>query len=100
MFKSLNGAILALGLTGASFAIAGPASADGIGVGVHVGGVGIGVGIGLGDVAFGYQDGYWDRGHHWHHWRNNQQMRDYKGAPGNHYNDYRHDRDPDHGWHS
>jgi hypothetical protein len=94
MSKALNGAIIALGIAGASLPIAGPASAQDIGV--HVGGVG--VGIGFGDIAYGYQDGYWDSGHRWHDWRNDQEMRDYRNYQGNHYNDYRHDRDPDMGW--
>jgi hypothetical protein len=95
MYKALNGAIVALGLAGAALTMSGPASADG--VGIHVGGVGIGVNVG--DVAFGYQDGYWDHGHQWHRWHNDQEMRDYRNANGNHYNDYRHDRDHDMGWH-
>jgi hypothetical protein len=98
MHKYLNGAIIALGLAGATLALAGPANAQDVGVGVHVGGVGVGVNVG--DVAFGYQDGYWDRSHQWHQWRNNQEMNDYRNAPNNHYNDYKHDRDADHGWHS
>jgi hypothetical protein len=100
MYRNLNGAIVALALAGASLAIASPASAQDIGVGVHVGGVGVGVGIGVGDVAYGYQDGYWDSGHRWHKWRNHEEMRNYRKAPNNHYNDWKHDRDPDQGWHS
>src|ERR1035437_4897548 len=26
--------------------------------------------LSLGNAAFGYSDGYWDRDHHWHNWRN------------------------------
>jgi hypothetical protein len=99
MRNALNGAIVALGIAGAALAVSSPASAQ-IGVGVNVGGIGIGVGVGPTDVAFGYQDGYWDNGHRWHHWRNEQQMRDYRNAPNNKYNDWKHDRDSDHGWHS
>jgi hypothetical protein len=65
-------------------------------VGVYVGG--IGVGVGFGDIAYGYQDGYWDWGRHWHNWRNDQEMNDYRNYRGNHHNDYRHDRDHDMGW--
>jgi hypothetical protein len=98
MYKTLNGAILALGLVGgATLALAIPASAQGAGIGVHVGGIGIGFNVG--DVAYGYQDGYWDRSHQWHNWRNNQEMRDYRNAPNNHYNNWKHDRDSDQGWH-
>jgi hypothetical protein len=99
MNKALNGAIVALGVVGAAWAIESPASADGVGVGVHVGDVGIGVGVGVSDVAYGYQDGYWDHDHHWHNWRNDQEMRDYRDAHDSHFNDYRHDRDSDQGWH-
>ena len=88
MNKALNGAIVAIGIAGACFVMTIPASADGVGVGVHVGDVGVGVGVGLPDVAFGYQDGYWDTGHHWHNWQNDQQMRDYRNSPKNHYNDW------------
>ena len=95
MYKVLNGAIVALGLVGASLA-ASPASAQDVGVGVHVGGVGIGVNFGT--VAYGYQDGYWDNDHRWHNWQNDDEMHRYRAAPGNHYSDYRHDRDPDQGW--
>jgi hypothetical protein len=94
MYKIFGGAIVALGLAGATFAMSGPASADD--VGIHIGGIGMGVNVD--DVAFGYQDGYWDRDHQWHEWRNDQEMNDYRNARGNHYNDYRHDRDPDQGW--
>jgi hypothetical protein len=98
MYKVLNGAIVVLGLVGASLA-ASPASAQDVGVGVHVGGVGIGVGLDFGTVAYGYQDGYWDNDHRWHNWQNDDEMQRYRNARGNHYNDYRHDRDHDQGWH-
>jgi hypothetical protein len=100
MRKALNGAIVALGIAGAALAIAGPASAQDVGVGVHVGGVGIGVGVGVAptDVRYGYQDGYWDTGHRWHNWRNDQDMRDYENSKDNHYNAWKHDRDSDEGW--
>lgn len=94
MYKALNGAIIAVGVVGATLVFAGLASAAD--VGVHIGAVGIGLNVN--DVAYGYQDGYWDHGHQWHQWRNGREMRDYRNARGNHYNDYRHDRDPDQGW--
>ena len=99
MRKALNGAIVALGIAGAALAVAGPASAQDVGVGVHVGGVGIGVGVGPTDVRYGYQDGYWDTGHRWHNWRNDQDMRDYENSKDNHYNAWKHNRDRDEGWH-
>ena len=95
MYKTMNGAIIALGLACASLAIATPASAQGIGVSV----AGLGVGVGFGNVAYGYQDGYWDHNHHWNNWQNDDEMRNYRSASGNHYNDWKHDRDSDMGWH-
>jgi hypothetical protein len=98
MYRYINGAIVAIGLAGATLAISAPASAQ-VGIGVNVGGIGVGVGIGVGDVAYGYRDGYWDRSHQWHHWQNEQQATYYRGAPGNQYYDWNHDRDRDMGWH-
>lgn len=93
MYKTLNGVIIVLGRAGASLAIASPASAQGIGISVA------GVGVGFGNVAYGYQDGYWDRSHHWNNWQNDEEMRNYRSASNNHYNDWKHDRDSDQGWH-
>jgi len=95
MYKTLNGVIIVLGLAGASLAVASPASAQGIGVSV----AGVGVGVGFGNVAYGYQDGYWDHSHHWNNWQNDEEMRNYRSASNNHYNDWKHDRDRDMGWH-
>src|ERR1700722_6682112 len=97
MRKLLNGTIVALGIAGAVVAITGPANAQ-AGIGVHVGDVGIG--IGFGDVRYAYQDGYWDTGHRWHNWRNDDEMNAYRRHEGARYYDYRHDRDPDMGWHN
>jgi hypothetical protein len=55
--------------------------------------------VGFGDVAFGYRDGYWDRGHTWHHWRNDADFRNYRGQHARDYHDWNHDRDSDNGWH-
>jgi hypothetical protein len=91
MNRVLKGAFVALGLTGliagASLTTAGTASARAI------------VSLDLGNIAFGYNDGYWDRKHHWHHWRNQNDANSYRGAAGSQYHDWAHDRDPDHGWH-
>jgi hypothetical protein len=57
----LGVALVGFNLIGASAVIAPPAiAADNI----------ITVGIGGGGIAFGYGDGYWDRGHQWHSWEN------------------------------
>jgi hypothetical protein len=99
MQKALRGGLLALGLAGATFSMIAAADAQGIGVGVNVGGIGVGVGVGGPvNVAYGYQDGYWDNGHQWHRWQNDQQMQNYRNSRDNHYSDYRHDRDSDQGW--
>ena len=88
MYKILTGAVVALGVVGATLATL-PAHAQGV-VGIH---------LDVGTVAFGYRDGYWDRGHHWHHWRNYGEARSYRHAQGSQYNNWNHDRDSDQGWH-
>ena len=88
MNKLLLSAAVVLGLAGATFAVPGTASASGVGVSFN-----------LGNVAFGYQDGYWDRDHHWHHWRNSREARRYRSEHGDQYHRWRHDRDSDQGWH-
>jgi hypothetical protein len=88
MYKALTGAIIVLGLTGAAVVTAPPASAAFLRISLN-----------LGDVAFGYQEGYWDRNHRWHNWRNEREAARYRASSGNHYNDWKHDRDPDKGWH-
>jgi hypothetical protein len=89
MYKVLIGAIIALGLAGATLATASTASAANIGISFNLGG-----------VAIGYQDGYYDSGHHWHHWRNQNDARSYRTAHGNQYHDWKHDRDTGHGQHN
>ena len=49
--------------------------------------------ISLGNAAFGYSDGYWDRGHRWHNWRNKAEAEYYRTHYGEHFYDARHDRD-------
>jgi hypothetical protein len=55
----------------------------------------LGISINLGDVAVGYQDGYWDHHHHWHAWRNHNDWTQYRQAHPENYHDWRHD-DPHH----
>lgn len=86
MYKVLIGAIVALGLAGATLATASTASAANVGISFNLGG-----------VAIGYQDGYYDHSHHWHHWRNQNDARSYRTAPGHQYYDRRHDNDTNHG---
>jgi len=56
------------------------------------------VSVDFGNVAFGYQDGYWDNGHAWHQWSDDGRRQGYRSYRGNHYNDWNHDRDGGDGW--
>jgi hypothetical protein len=49
-------------------------------------------------IAFGYSDGYWDRSHQWHQWRDRQQAEAWQRQNAAHYYDRRHDQDRDTGW--
>jgi hypothetical protein len=51
-----------------------------------------------GTVAYGYQDGYWDREHAWHTWPNDEAARAFREREAEHYYDRRHDADRDMGW--
>ncbi len=57
------------------------------------------VGVGPGGIAFGYQDGYWDRSHNWHAWENHEAAERWRTANREHYHDWHHERDNDKGWH-
>src|ERR1051325_3651324 len=57
------------------------------------------VSFNTGDVAFAYRDGYWDRYHRWHPWRDPDQWRWYRAHYANNYYDWDHERDRDYGWH-
>ena len=52
-----------------------------------------------GSVAYGYNDGYWDRGHAWHPWPNPAAQREWREHNAPHYYAWKHDRDRDMGWH-
>jgi len=54
--------------------------------------------IGFGNIAFGYRDGYWDNGHHWHHWRNRHDYQGYRDQNGSNFHDMNHDREHNNGW--
>ncbi len=49
----------------------------------------------LGDIGFAYNDGYYDRGHRWHRWRNQREQNWYRSNYRHHYRSYGHDRDRD-----
>ena len=52
-----------------------------------------------GGVAYGYNDGFWDRQHAWHPWPTANAQREWRERNREHYYDWRHDRDRDMGWH-
>lgn len=52
-----------------------------------------------GSVAYGYNDGYWDRSHAWHGWPNPAAQREWREHNAKHYYAWKHDRDRDMGWH-
>ena len=56
------------------------------------------VGISNGGVAFGYSDGYWDRGHTWHNWENKDAADRFRAENKDHYYDAKHDSAPVGGW--
>ena len=89
MRKPVLGTILALALASAVFVVSSPASAR----------VSFGISINENDVMFAYQDGYWDRGHQWHPWGDPDDWHWYREHHRDRYFDWRHDRDPDMGWH-
>lgn len=56
------------------------------------------VGVSPGGIAFGYQDGYWDRQRNWHAWQSHEEHERWRHANRAHYYAWHHDRDHDHGW--
>lgn len=83
MHRSLKAAMFALAVTGAAVGVA---HADSIT-------------FNAGDVAIGYSDGYWDRGHVWHNWARDEDRAAYRGAKNAEFHEWKHDRDKDMGWH-
>lgn len=53
----------------------------------------------IGNVAIGYNDGYWDRGHAWHAWERAEHRDVYRAAKNAEFHEWKHDRDKDMGWH-
>ena len=51
-----------------------------------------------GAVAFAYSDGYWDREHNWHGWRNSSEARAYRSQYAHNYKATRHNRERNMGW--
>src|SRR5258705_13811106 len=69
----IKGALIALALAGASVTASAPAVAA------------VDFSVSLGNAAFGYSDGYWDRDHRWHAWRNRQESQYFRDHYGEHY---------------
>ncbi len=87
MSRTVTAVLLALALIGGATAVSPSAKADNVAVG-----------IGPGGIAFGFNDGYWDRGHQWHAWRNHEEAEHWRAENREHYYDWKHDRDHDAGW--
>ena len=80
-------AFVAVAVIGTSWAALTPARAD-----VHIS-------LNPDSVAFAYSDGYWDRDHHWHAWRNRDEANWYREHHKEHYVAHSHGHDRDKGWH-
>ncbi len=87
MKRPVTVALLTVALLGGSFSAGPTAMAQNVAVGVDVGG-----------IAFGYNDGYWDRGHNWHAWRDRREAVQWRAENRAHYYAWRHDRRRDMGW--
>jgi hypothetical protein len=88
MRRPIKAALLTLALAGGAFAVTQPGHAQNVSVAVGP----------AGGIAFGYSDGYWDRGHAWHPWRNAEEAAAWRAENRAHYFEWRHDRDPGMGW--
>jgi len=55
----------------------------------------VGFSFRVGDVAMAYDDGYYDRSHRWHAWRNMRDRDWYRVNYHHRYRGWRHDRDRD-----
>ena len=88
MKTSIKVALVTMSLIGGAFAVGQPAMADNVTVAVGP----------AGGVAFGYSDGYWDRAHNWHAWRNAEEAAAWRRENAEHYYDWHHDRDASMGW--
>ncbi len=100
----LKGAVAALALAGTMLATTGTATADNYNYNYnhhyrHHHGYHDNTALSLvfGNVAYGYNDGYWDNNHSWHRWSNDSEYRNYR-QHGSNYHDWHHDRDRDNGW--
>jgi hypothetical protein len=58
----------------------------------------VAVGPGAPAIAFGYNDGYWDREHAWHQWRDRDEAARWREANREHFYERKHDAERDMGW--
>ena len=58
----------------------------------------VNISIDPGSIAFGYRDGYWDRDHHWHAWRNRSDADWYRSHYAEHYYDRPHGHEHEGDW--
>jgi hypothetical protein len=56
------------------------------------------IAIDFGNIAFAYDDGYWDNSRHWHAWRDGNEVRAYRNHRGNHFHRGHHDHQRNNGW--
>lgn len=87
MSTSIKTALLAFALIGGSLTLGSAAKADSVTIATGPGG-----------IAFGYDDGYWDREHRWHEWRNHEEAERWRAENREHYFARRHDREEHEGW--
>ena len=52
------------------------------------------------NAAYGYSDGYWDRSHQWHAWKNRDEEDAWRKENSAHFYDKRHDQEANAGWHN
>ena len=93
MHTFLKAATFAMGLAGASLAVAGTADARD-----DRNQSGVTVPFGWGNDALGYRDGYWDHDRRWHSWQHSSDRRHYRDARGSDYHHWNHTRDRNDGW--
>ena len=97
----LKSAAIALALAGTMLATTGASSADGFAISTsnhsrdHAR---TGVTFSFGDVAYGYQDGYWDNDRQWHRWNNRGDHDNYRRQYGDNYRHGNHNRYRHNGW--
>ena len=86
--KVLMSMAVAAAILGGAALVTGPANAADVTVAVGQAPV----------VAFGYNDGYWDREHKWHDWRNHEEMSRWQTENHDHFYEKKHVELPNGGW--